>query len=129
MHLLGLGHIGLMIRDIQPALDFYCGKLGFTLATDNRAAGGRGASYFLRNGGVTLELIADPDHPALGGGVIDHISLLVPDLRAAWQELKAQGMAFETEEPLSDPHLYERGEVFIMFRGPSGERLQLEQIL
>ena len=63
MHLLGLGHIGLMIRDIQPALDFYCGKLGFTLATDNRAAGGRGASYFLRNGGVTLELIADPDQP------------------------------------------------------------------
>lgn len=125
----GLGHVGMMIREIRPALDFYCGKLGFELVTDNHEAGGSGACYFIRKGGVTLELVADPGNPEPRDGVLNHISLFVEDIEAAWAELKAKGVVFETEDILFDPFFYERGERFIMFRGPNHERLQLEQIL
>lgn len=129
MKLLGFGHVGMMIQQVQPALDFYCEKLGFSLVTDNRAAGGRGACYFIRKDNVTLELVADPENPAPRAGVLDHISLLVEDVEAAWRELLAKGVVFETDALLFDPYLYDNGEKFIMFRGPNGERLQLEQIL
>ena len=35
MKLTGLGHVAMMIREIGPALDFYCEKLGFERVTDN----------------------------------------------------------------------------------------------
>ena len=35
MKLLGLGHVALMIRDIEPAMDFYCGKLGFDISASS----------------------------------------------------------------------------------------------
>lgn len=129
MKLTGLGHVAMMIREIGPALDFYCEKLGFERVTDNHEAGFPGVCYFIRKDGVTLELIADPSSPEPREGVIDHISLFVEDVEAAWQELKAKGVTFETDELLFDPYLYDHGERFIMFRGPNNERLQLEQVL
>jgi len=43
-------------------------------------------------------------------------------------ELKSKGIVFELEITL-DPNLYPNGEKFAIFRGPDGERIQLEQIL
>lgn len=129
MNLLGLGHVAMMIREIGPAMDFYCNKLGFTLITDNREAEAGGVCYFVRKDGVTLELIADPNNPEPCEGVWNHVSLFVDDVEAAWQELREKGVAFETDHLLFDPYLYDHGEKFIMFRGPNNERLQLEQVL
>ena len=124
----GIGHIGMMIRELQPALDFYCGKLGFRQITDNRATGSDHVSYFLQNGGIILELVTDPANRAPVPGVIDHISFFVDNVEEAMAELKKKGIEFETEDILFDPYLYEHGEHFIMFHGPNGERLQLEHI-
>lgn len=129
MKFTGLGHVAMMIREIEPALDFYCGKLGFERITDNHEAGASGVCYFIRKDGITLELIADPNNPEPKDGVLDHISFFVEDVESAWQELKAKGVYFESDELLFDPYLYDNGEKFIMFRGPNNERLQLEQIL
>ena len=129
MKLLGLGHVAMMIRDIEPAMDFYCGKLGFEPLTDNREAKASGVCWFVKKDGVILELIADPGNREPREGVWDHVSLFVEDVEAAWQELKEKGVRFETDELLFDPFLYDHGEKFIMFRGPNNERLQLEQVL
>lgn len=83
MTLTGLGHVGMMIREIQPALDFYCGKLGFERVTDNHEAGDAGVCYFIRKDGVTLELVADPGNSEPRDGVLNHISLFVEDIEAA----------------------------------------------
>ena len=60
--------------------------------------------------------------------IIDHLSIRVEDVEAAKAYLESKGVVFETEI-LLDEKLYDRGERFAMFRGPSGERLQIEQIL
>ena len=70
-----------------------------------------------------------PDRKVRDWGVINHLSMFVDDVESAWKELKATGVQFETDDILFDPFLYERGEKFIMMKGPNGERLQLEQIL
>ena len=129
MKLLGLGHVGMYIRELQPALDFYCEKLGFELVTDNHQPGMNGGCYFIRKDGVTLELVVNPNNAEPRDGVLNHVSLFVEDVEQTWQELKAKGVIFETEELKFDPLLYDNGEKFIMFRGPNNERLQLEQIL
>ena len=60
--------------------------------------------------------------------MIDHLSIRVSDIESAKSYLEAKGVVFETQI-LFDEKLYDKGERFAMFRGPSGERLQIEQIL
>jgi lactoylglutathione lyase len=63
-----------------------------------------------------------------GDGVVDHLAIRVSDVESAKSYLEAKGVIFETEISF-DEKLYDKGERFAMFRGPSGERLQIEQIL
>jgi catechol 2,3-dioxygenase-like lactoylglutathione lyase family enzyme len=39
--LLGISHVGLLVRDYDEAKNFYCDKLGFTVAEDTTLAGGK----------------------------------------------------------------------------------------
>ena len=128
MELNGVAHIGIECKDLEESLQFYCGILGFEQITDNARDKGPKASYFLRHGGVVIELLLRPE-PENRCGVINHLSMSVSDVKAAREELKAKGVEFETMDILYDPYLYERGEYYVSFRGPNGERIQLEQIL
>jgi lactoylglutathione lyase len=126
----GVAHIGIECKDLEESLNFYCGILGFEQITDNARDKGAKASYFLKHGGVVVELLLRPESETAGRwGVINHLSMSVDDVKAAREELKAKGIEFETMDILYDPYLYERGEYYVSFRGPNGERLQLEQIL
>ena len=126
---IGLGHFGFCAHDKEATIKFYTEVMGFEVITDNEISYGRNASYFLRRGNLVLEFFIDPDNERNFDGPVDHLSFLVDDLDAAIAELKTKGVQFDSDEIHFDPDLYERGERFVMFRGPSGERLQLEQIL
>lgn len=129
MNICGLGHVAIEAKDKEKTLDFYQNILGFERITDNECDKGDAANYFLKNGVVVVEILMQPSRPVRPWGTINHLSLLVEDVDKAIEELKAKGVEFETEEPIFDPYLYERGERFIMLKGPNGERIQLEQIL
>jgi catechol 2,3-dioxygenase-like lactoylglutathione lyase family enzyme len=87
----GIGNIILTVRDIQRSLAFYRDTIGL----DVRVAGGEFA--FLAAGGVTLCLRQDPRPAPDGDGPRVEIVFDVPDIHAAYEELKSRGVAFRIE--------------------------------
>jgi len=127
---LSFGHVGMFIRDMVESKKFYIDTLGFKVVSEFVGEDGT-KLCFVNNGNCTIELLEFMD-PIISGtrkdGLIDHLSILVEDVEKAKAYLESKGVIFETEI-LLDEKLYERGEKFALFRGPSGERLQIEQIL
>ncbi|WP_438349417.1 VOC family protein [Paenibacillus sp. FA6] len=127
---LGFGHTGMFIKDIVESKKFYMESLGFAVVSEYVGEDGT-KMCFINNGNCTIELIEFTD-PTIGrdrkDGIIDHLSIRVEDVGMAKTYLESKGVTFETEI-LLDEKLYDHGEKFAMFRGPSGERLQIEQIL
>lgn len=123
-HVMGLGHVGIHVRDLERSKAFYRDMLGFHVvwefsSDDNQL-------LFMGNGSCTIEIMRTDD--PLADGHINHLSLLVGDVKLAKAELEEKGVRFETDI-IFDKDLYPRGELFAMFRGPDEERLQIEQIL
>lgn len=83
---------------------------------------------FLNHGNCTIELIETTASNNRSDGIVDHLSIRVKNVESAKEYLETKGVIFETKI-LLDEKLYDRGEKFAMFRGPCGERLQIEQIL
>ena len=130
MNILGPGHVGLFTDDLDKTMDFYCNLLGFTLVTSNAEMNDEVKSYFIGRGNLILEIMYDTRgncEPGLDGS-LNHLSMETDDVETAYAELKEKGVKIETDI-LFDPALYRAGQRFFMFRGPSGERLQIEQNL
>jgi len=124
----GLAHIGIMTADIQKSIDFYVKHLNFELA--NRQTLGTTELAFLRVGDCVLELIAPADKAALDAlkpGQVDHVALKVNDLDAEVVRLERAGIKFFA--PARHIDLFAGGSRCIFFAGPSGERIELFQIL
>lgn len=129
MQIQGLGHVGIWTNDLEATMKLYCDVLGFKQVTSNAEHHPKNLkSYFLRKENITIEILYDPDnHPAPGfDGTVDHLSMLVDDVDAAVAELKALGYEFTPDRIMFDPYLYENGQRFAIFRGPSNEKLQIE---
>lgn len=123
---LGFGHVGISVLDVEKSRKFYEDMLGFRVVWENF---NNGSLLFIGNQSCVIEFI-DAERNRVDGinGAINHLSILVDDIEVAVSELKSKGIEFEREITL-DPNLYPNGEKFAIFRGPDGERLQLEQIL
>jgi catechol 2,3-dioxygenase-like lactoylglutathione lyase family enzyme len=127
---LGFGHVGMFIKDMAQSKQFYMDILGFKVVSEFVGEDGT-KLCFINNGNCTIELLEFTDTSISSNrkdGIHDHLSIRVADVEAAKAYLESKGVVFETEI-LLDEKLYDRGEKFAMFRGPSGERLQIEQIL
>ena len=127
---LGFGHAAMFIKQMDKAKKFYMEILDFKLVSEYVREDGT-KLCFLNNGDCTVELIEFSDPTRSEGrqdGIIDHLSIRVGDIESAKAYLESKGVTFETEIQL-DEKLYKNGEKFAHFRGPSGERLQIEQIL
>ena len=123
-HVMGLGHVGIHVRDLERSKAFYRDMLGFSVVWEFSSPDNQ--LLFMGNGSCVIEIMQTDDE--LSDGHLNHLSLLVGDVKRAKEELEQKGVHFETDI-IFDGDLYPRGELFAMFRGPDDERLQIEQIL
>jgi len=117
----GLHHIGIRTEDPDRCARFYIENLGFRLYQSYQA--GPLKLVFVELGGMVLEFIG-------GGaketpGTVDHIAIEVQGIDLLVDELKAKGVAFDSEKVGGMPGLFPNGSRNIFFRGPAGERVEL----
>jgi len=125
---LALDHVTLTVSDLDAALAFYQGILGFTALGQLFKDDGRGLSItYLEAGGATLELFSfagptipnpwDPDEAVLG---LKHLGFHVDDVDAAAARLKEAEVRFiyEPADALGDVRTS-------FFADPDGNALEL----
>jgi len=127
----GVGVVGIYVRDQDEALEFYSQKLGFEVHTD------------ARNGDYRWLTVRHPEQPdfqlglfrpqppavdqataatldeAVAKGAMPPLVMVVPDCRPAYEMLSARGVEF-TQEPVT-----RYGSTDASFRDPSGNGWKL----
>ncbi len=119
MRLIRLEHMDLFVNDIEKSVEFYR-KLGF--CPDGTNDGGD-AIYMSTHGGGTpigVELHQAKDGQATG---IDHISLEVDNVEAAYREAKYLGVRFH----VSPQEGTRSGRTIASFYDPDGVHLQFSR--
>lgn len=120
--------IGLLVRDIDACLKFYCQDLGFP-RVEERTIGGR-VQHRIQIGKTLLKLLWSPaDPPPAGPRGRDtqagyrYITIEVDDAEAAARELEGRGIIF-----ISPPHPNSVGDTVAMFEDPEGNTIELLSI-
>jgi lactoylglutathione lyase len=128
---LGLAHIGIFVKDLEVSKKFYCEKLDFTIIheTSIEENGGLTKIAFVKAVDCTLELVQLQNYAKRPDGPVDHVAFKVKDIEKAAETLKARGIEFETKDIAFAPHFFEKGDKWILFRGPDGEHLEINEIL
>ena len=129
----GVGVVGLYVRDQDEALAFYTEKLGFRVHTDARNGSYRWLTVqhpeqpslqlglFTPGPPTVDEATAQSLREAVAKGAMPPLVLVVDDVRAAAEAMKARGVEL-TQEPV------ERfGNIDASFRDPSGNGWKLVQ--
>jgi len=101
-----LDHIGIAVIDLQAALTFYRDALGLEVSAPHEVPSEDVRATFVPVGQAALELLeATSEHSAIAAFVtrrgpgIHHLTLLVDDLQAALDQLKARGVRLVDEAP------------------------------
>jgi methylmalonyl-CoA epimerase len=101
-----LDHIGIAIKDLDAALTFYRDALGLEIEETEEVASQRVRAHFIPVGEPALELLeATASDSAIAryiekrGPGIHHITLRIPDIRAALANLKAKGIRLVDDAP------------------------------
>lgn len=130
----GLQHLGIPVTNLEQSVSFYF-KLGFNHVLTAQVTEHTGIIHvaMMKRDNVIVELyqLIGEELEALrsrSDGHIDHVAFNVNDIDEAFSELKAAG--FETIE--DSPVLldfWDKGCKYFAIRGPSGEKLEFNQIL
>ena len=101
-----LDHIGVAVQDLAKALAFYRDALGLEIEAAEDVYSQRVRAHFIPVGQSSIELLeatasdsAIAKYIAKRGPGIHHITLRVPDIRAALAQLKARGVRLVDEMP------------------------------
>lgn len=101
-----LDHVGIAVRDLEPALRFYRDGLGLEVESPEVVPSQRVEAHFIRVGQSSLELLVAtaPDSPIARfvekrGPGLHHITLRVDDIHAALSQLAARGAKLIDAEP------------------------------
>ena len=121
----GLAHVGLFINDLDKEVEFYTKVLDFDCI--ETCTIGDMKIAFVANGSCCIELVQGPEKIYRGDGYFDHLALNVKDIEAVKAKLEERGVEF-TEQLVYDPNVFApKGSKWILFRGPEGERLELNE--
>lgn len=129
-HYRGLGHVAVYTRDMEESIAFY-EKLGGSVRGRGGVPTPEGEKKLalVSYGGITLELIQSPGAMPMGEGNVPHFAILVDDLDAAAAAVRAAGVdTFLTPSKKVLPELF-GGLQNWFFTGPSGEQIELLQML
>ncbi|MEB3370360.1 VOC family protein [Saccharopolyspora mangrovi] len=113
-----------LVDDVDKAVDFYTGHLGFTVRNDFAPAFAdvtRGNLRLLLSGPSSSAGRAMPDGAIPGPGGWNRVHLIVDDLVAEVERLRGEGVDFRNDI-VSGP-----GGLQILLRDPSGNVLELFQ--
>src|SRR5580692_6946582 len=116
-----IGHIHLKVADLQRALDFYCGVLGFTLTTSRPGAAFISAGGYHHHIGLNTWESKGGAAPAQGTTGLYHVAILYPtraSLGDALQRLMRAGIQLDGA---SDHGVSEA----LYLRDPDGNGLEL----
>ena len=101
-----LDHIGIAVRDLQAALEFYRDALGLDVGPYEEIESEQVRAQFLPVGDASLELLEATSEGSTIARAIDrrgpgihHITLRVDDLPAALARLKARGVRLVDQTP------------------------------
>ncbi|MGE5647860.1 MAG: methylmalonyl-CoA epimerase [Acidobacteriota bacterium] len=125
-----IDHLGIAVRSLDQALRFYEDALGMTAGARETVAQEKVNVAMLPCGGPRLELL-EPTAPdsAIGrflekrGEGLHHVALLVPDLPAAVERLKASGARL-----LNEPRQGAGGHTYVFIHPASTGGVLLELI-
>jgi methylmalonyl-CoA/ethylmalonyl-CoA epimerase len=102
----GIDHIAIAVTDLDAAIQLFKSVLGMRLKHREDVAGFQVTIATLDTGGTDIELIqaTSPDSPiakfvAERGAGLHHVALRVPDIDAALETLRAQGVPLIDETP------------------------------
>ena len=129
-HYQGLGHVAIYTADMDQSIAFY-EKIGGGLKNQAsiQTPDGEKKLALVDFGGVTLELIQAPTPMPLTEGNVPHFAVYVDDVDAAAADIKAAGVdTFLTPQKKVLPNLFGGLENWF-FTGPSGEQIELLQML
>jgi catechol 2,3-dioxygenase-like lactoylglutathione lyase family enzyme len=113
-----------MVDDVEAAIDFYMRHLGFTLGTSMAPAFAevrRGALRLLLSGPASSAGRPMPDGRQPGPGGWNRIHLIVDDIQAEVERLRAEGLTFRNDV-IKGP-----GGMQIVLDDPSGNPIELFQ--
>jgi glyoxylase I family protein len=122
MNITGTHHVALLTSNFAQMLTFYTEVLGMPVV----GAFSGTTIVFLQAGSTTIELIERANYTAPLVGGWEHLAFTVPDVDAAYAELKALGVPFHVE-PKNVPDPAEARIAF--FKDPDGNILELFQPL
>jgi len=111
--------VGVPVSDQQRALDFFTGKLGFRVITDQPFDDTqRWIELGVGRNGTAIALFTPPEHKDRVG-TFTGISFVADDVKATCRELKAKGVVF-TQEPVEADW-----GTFATFKDPDGNTFVL----
>lgn len=104
-----LSHVGIAVRDINQAVQFFAEKMGLKVV--DRGTGRGFHVAFLSTGGTPIELIQDVSPGGIitkfiekRGEGVHHLSFEVDDIRSAMETMRAQGIACLDQESREGAH-------------------------
>ncbi len=128
----GLGHVAIYTADMEESIAFYEKIGGSVYKRDSvQVPEGEKKLTLVEFGGFLLELIEPPEGELVpaGEGSIPHFAVYVDDLDKAAAAIKAAGIiSFMTPEKKVMPETF-GGLQNWFFTGPSGEQIELLQML
>ncbi len=106
-----LDHVGIAVSNLDEAIAFYRDAVGLEIEAPEDVVSQAVRAHFVPAGSAALELLEGtaPDSPitkylARRGPGLHHLTLRVPDIRAALARLKAHGVRLIDEEPRPGAH-------------------------
>jgi catechol 2,3-dioxygenase-like lactoylglutathione lyase family enzyme len=117
--------VGIYCRDQDEAKEFWTGKIGFELLQDEPMGQEPGSARWIEvrppADDTVLVLFTPPDQEDLIGR-FSNVIFSCPDIKAAYEALKAKGVEFTVE-----PKMESWGSWWAQFRDPDGNEYGLGQ--
>lgn len=122
-----MAHTGLFIKNISNSIEFYHNIFGFEVISRLDLSDGTKIAM-IQKSDCMIELVQLPEYENYCDGYFNHIAFEVEDIEKAQKEMEKLGIEFEMEEPVYRKEILD-GVKFLMFRGPDGEHLEIDEVL